>query len=169
MRFLAWNRQSPRIVKPMSASRRYSFYGLCWAIGVLFIYAGASKLANPLLSAESVRNYDLIGDPWVVVLALLLPWVEVVAGSLLLIGCWLPGALSVVAGCAVMFLGAIGSAWARGLDISCGCFGGGGEGRGPVDYAIHSVGLVILLVACLWMWRQLGRLEGAGRMGRVDA
>lgn len=143
----------------MTVSRRYFFIGLCWLIGLLFISAGASKLVNPLLSAESVRNYDLIGDPWVTIMALLLPWVEIVAGTLLLIGCWLPGALSVVAGCAVVFQAAIGSAWVRGLDISCGCFGGGGEGKGPVDYAIHSAGLIILLVACVWLWRQLGRIN----------
>jgi uncharacterized membrane protein YphA (DoxX/SURF4 family) len=141
----------------MLAPRRYFFYGLCWFIGALFIYAGAGKLVNPILSAEAVRNYELIGDPWVTVVTLLLPWVEIVAGTLLLIGCWLPGALAVVAGCSVVFLGAIGSAWVRGLDISCGCFGPAtAEGaKGPVDYAIHSVGLVMLLIACVWLWRQL--------------
>ena len=151
----------------MSAPRRYLYYGLCWVIGGLFIYAGGSKLANPILSAEAVRNYELLVDPWVTVVGLWLPWVEIVAGSLLLIQCWVAGALSVVGGCSVVFLIGRMSAWIRGLDISCGCFGPPrqGVGYGPLDYALHIAALLVLMVVCVWLWRQAETL----RRGAVAA
>jgi len=152
----------------MSSSLSIYQRGLRLAISGLFLYSGIVKLADPLGTADSVRNYDLIGDPWVSAVALFLPWVEVVAGALLFFGRWLPGALAIVMGSALIFLLAIGSAWWRGLDISCGCLGAGG-GSGPVHYAWHMLGLMVLLALCGWLWSDLvGRKTpsaggGAGR------
>lgn len=144
MRFLASN--------PMSSTLRICYHGLRLAIGALFVYSGVLKVGDPLGTADSVRNYELIGDPWITAVALLLPWVEIIAGALLLTGLWLPGALAVVAGSSLVFLIAIGSAWGRGLNIECGCFGAVGEG--PSSYGWHMVLLVVLLAACGWLWRQ---------------
>lgn len=151
MRFLVQNQ--------MSSSLSIYQRGLRVAISGLFLYSGIVKLVDPLGTADTVRNYDLIGDPWVTAAALFLPWVELVAGGLLLFGRWVPGALAVVMASAVVFLLAIGSAWWRGLDISCGCLGagvnGGSGGSGPVHYAWHMLGLVALLAVCGWLWYDL--------------
>ncbi len=147
----------------MSSSLSIYQRGLRVAISGLFLYSGIVKLADPLGTADSVRNYDLIGDPWVTAVALFLPWVELVVGGLLLFGLWVPGALAVVMASAVAFLLAIGSAWWRGLDISCGCLGAGGSGgSGPVHYAGHMVGLVALLGVCGWLWFDVVKGRGTG-------
>ena len=52
-----------------------------------------------------------------------LPWLEIAAGAALLGKRWRLGALLIVAGLLLVFMGALGSAWWRGVDVSCGCFG----------------------------------------------
>ena len=92
-------------------------------LGGVFVYAGALKIWNVQQFALDVHHFEL--TPWTVSLlvAVYLPWLEMLAG-LALIARRLPlGASLAIAGMTLVFLVALGSAWARGLDISCGCFG----------------------------------------------
>ncbi len=68
--------------------------------------------------------YRLIPGPTAVWLAVILPFLELGVAILLLSK--IPGRWSLLMACMLlsMFVGAQGSAWARGLDIDCGCFGG---------------------------------------------
>ena len=76
--------------------------------------------------------------------AITLPWIEIVAGVLLVIGLWARAAAFMCVGMNVVFIIAIISALRRGLDISCGCFGGGAEAAG---FSRHRPGLLFALVA----------------------
>jgi uncharacterized membrane protein YphA (DoxX/SURF4 family) len=59
-----------------------------------------------------------------------LPWVEAVVGLALIVGFWRREAAFVTALMLVAFLGAVGSAMARGIDIEkCGCFSVSAGGR----------------------------------------
>jgi len=96
-------------------------------IAAVFIVAGVMKVLNPASFAEDIRNYRMV--PWTadVVLALYLPWLEIIAGAALLWRKTRKGALLLVLLMLVGFLVALVSAWARGLNISCGCFGSGAK------------------------------------------
>ena len=123
--------------------------------GGVWIVAGALKLPDPSASVRAVRAYDLLPESVVPTIGHLLPLVEVVVGVCLVLGLLtrLMGALS-----ALLFLAfiiGIASAWARGLEIDCGCFGGGGLEEGasskyPWEIA-RDVGL-LLLSAWLVIW-----------------
>jgi len=94
--------------------------------GVVFV-AGAIKIPTPYKAAAAMRAYELLPNSLASFFGYILPWFEVGLGALLLLGVFtrlsgLVGALLMV-----LFIGAIASAWARGLSIDCGCFGGGGE------------------------------------------
>ncbi len=145
----------------MPNSRRYLPIFLRWVIAGLFLYSGGAKILDLLGTADAVRNYDLLRDPWITTVALLLPWVEIISGGLLLVGRWIPGALAVIAGSSLVFVVAIGSAWARGLDISCGCFGAADGAGGPIHYAWHTAGLLLLLATCVWLWWRLPKTEAS--------
>jgi len=97
-------------------------------VAVVFIYAGLVKIINPAAFAEQVDNYRLLPYFMVTLVAVILPWLELFCGLLLLFGRWLPGATMVLMLLNVIFLIAIISVLARGLDISCGCFSTGDEG-----------------------------------------
>ena len=95
--------------------------------GGVWIVAGALKLPHPAESVRAVRAYDLLPEAVVPAVGHLLPVVEVVIGVCLVLGLL---TRAVAAGSAVLFVAfiiGIASAWARGLSIDCGCFGGGGE------------------------------------------
>jgi uncharacterized membrane protein YphA (DoxX/SURF4 family) len=95
-----------------------------WVVGGIFLYAGISKMLDPAQLAVQVRNYQLA--PWWLIhpAAIVLPWIEIVAGLLLILGIWAIEATIVLAGLLALFLGAIGWAMYQGLDIECGCFAG---------------------------------------------
>ena len=95
--------------------------------GGVWIVAGALKLPHPADSVRAVRAYDLLPEAVVPAVGHLLPVVEVVIGLCLVLGVLVRGTSVVSAVLFVAFVIGISSAWARGLSIDCGCFGGGGE------------------------------------------
>ncbi len=95
--------------------------------GGVWIVAGAIKLPHPAESVRAVRAYELLPEVVVPAVGHLLPVLEVVIGLCLVLGVVVRGTSVVSALLLVAFIIGISSAWARGLSIDCGCFGGGGE------------------------------------------
>ena len=111
--------------------------------GAFFIWSGIAKVKDPIEFAEAVRNFDLIGDPLAPAMALFIPWVEVIAGIAIMWDKFAKGGSGILTGSLAVFTGAIIIAWARGLDITCGCFGGTEELNYPVKVA-QNLGLLLL-------------------------
>jgi uncharacterized membrane protein YphA (DoxX/SURF4 family) len=52
----------------------------------------------------------------------------------------------------IVFIGGIASAWARGLSIDCGCFGGGGAvGKGEAEYLPEILRDTLFLGLAAWI------------------
>jgi uncharacterized membrane protein YphA (DoxX/SURF4 family) len=94
--------------------------------GVVWIWAGAAKLTEPYGAVLAVRAYQILPPGLAEVVGHLLPTLEIVVGVSLVLGVLTRGAAVVSALLFVAFIIGISSAWARGLQIDCGCFGGGG-------------------------------------------
>ncbi len=94
--------------------------------GGVWLVAGGLKLLHPADSVRAVRAYDLLPEAIVPAVGQMLPVVEVVVGLCLVLGVLTRSASAVSALLFVAFIIGISSAWARGLSIDCGCFGGGG-------------------------------------------
>lgn len=95
--------------------------------GVLF-WAGWTKFTEPaVLQRQAVEAYRLLPDALIAPVGHGLPVLEMVLALLLVVG-FATRFSAVLAGVLmVVFIGGIASAWARGLTIDCGCFGGGGQ------------------------------------------
>ncbi|CAB4739521.1 MAG: DoxX family membrane protein [Actinobacteria bacterium] len=95
-------------------------------LGGVLLVAGALKVTDPYGSATSVRAYQILPIDLANFLGFVLPYAEVAIGIFLIVGIWVR--LAAIAGAAlmVMFIIAIGQAWARGISLDCGCFGKGG-------------------------------------------
>jgi putative oxidoreductase len=116
----------------------------------LFIVAGLLKLRDAELTLISVYQYQLMSWESAGVLAATLPWIEIAGG----VGIWLPklrlGGATLCLGLTVLFIAALGSAVARDLDVSCGCFG---------TSDLHVTAMkrlgedMVLLVLCGGLWR----------------
>ena len=111
------------------ASGKYgTWFGLLSRLvlgGVLFA-AGWLKIFTPAKSQMSVRAYEVLPISIANFLGIALPWLEVGFGILLILGIAVRLSAIVGGGLMIVFIAAISQAWARGLSIDCGCFGGGG-------------------------------------------
>lgn len=89
----------------------------------VFALAALPKIQNPTEFAVSVAAFRVLPEALVPWTALLLPWLELVIAIGLLTP-WLKQASAWLIACLLAsFIVLHGTAWARGLDISCGCFG----------------------------------------------
>lgn len=95
-------------------------------VGGVWIVAGALKLPDPAASVRAVRAYDLLPESVVPTVGHVLPVLEVAIGLMLVVGLLTRPMAVVSAVLMAAFIVGIASAWARGLSIDCGCFGGGG-------------------------------------------
>lgn len=92
------------------------------ALGAVFIVASLDKIQNPEAFATSIANYRVL--PYTVIngMAIVLPWLEFVTGTVLVLGIWIRASTIIAWGLLFTFSVAISQALFRGLDISCGCF-----------------------------------------------
>jgi putative oxidoreductase len=105
--------------------RRQGWYLLARLIlGGAFVYAGILKIRSPLEFADNIAAYQLLPASMINVLALGLPFLEIVGGLSVLGGVLIRiGTLGILA-LLIVFIGAIVEALEKGLSIDCGCFGG---------------------------------------------
>ncbi len=122
-------------------------------VGGVWLAAGALKLPDPSESVRAVRNYQLLPETVVPLVGHLLPLVEIVVGLCLVLGLLVRGSALVSGMLLAAFIIGIASAWARGLSIECGCFGGGGGAvQDPTAaYPWEIARDVGLLLASLWL------------------
>jgi len=139
------------------------------AVAGVFLYAGVMKIwdfrhghsATPDFTV-AIQHFEMLPYPdLAVMLAVYLPWLEVVAALTLFVRRLALGAATAVTGMTAIFLIAVGSAWARGLDISCGCFG---KDEASTNYPTLLVRDGLLLAAALVLvWRET---RGGGSITR---
>lgn len=136
-------------------------------MGVWFVYAGGMKIFVAGLDkfVTDIENYRLafgsftISGNVAVAVAYLVPWLEVVAGMSFMLGFLRKGTWWVMLGLVLAFVFAVGSAWSRGLDITCGCFGG----MEKISYWRKAAEFTIYLAALAWIgwveWKTSKHIE----------
>ena len=129
-------------------------------VGGVWIVAGALKLPDPAQSVNAVRAYQLLPGSLVQPVGQLLPVVEIVIGLCLVLGLLTRAAAVLSSVLFVLFIVGIASAWARGITIDCGCFGGGGYDPNATDKYPWEIArdAVLLLVSLFLVWKPSTRL-----------
>ena len=130
------------------------------ALGAIFVIAALPKIADPPSFAHMIYNYRLVPSPLVNISALVMPWVELLAGLALLLGVWKAAARSVVGILLAIFIIAISINLSRDNAIDCGCFNVADRGKTheqrifdmKVD-VIRDLGM-LLMVGQLWVAAQ---------------
>ena len=93
-----------------------------WAVGLIFVYASMDKLLHPSAFAVALYNYKILPGSLLNLVAITLPWVELVCGILLIIGLFPRAAALILSILLLLFFSALSISLYRGIDISCGCF-----------------------------------------------
>jgi uncharacterized membrane protein YphA (DoxX/SURF4 family) len=126
------------------------------ALGGLFLFAAFGKILHPAEFAAAIRKFHALPPQWSNLPAIALPWIEGLAGLLLITGPWRRGALLWLAALLAGFLGLFAWALSQGLHVDCGCFGRLGVylsvlagDVGPLSIARN----LALLGMAGWLWR----------------
>ncbi|HEX9974597.1 MAG TPA: MauE/DoxX family redox-associated membrane protein [bacterium] len=125
-----------------------------WLVAAIFIFAGITKILNPENFARDIDNYRMLPYLLVTVMAIILPWLEILCGIFLIIGKWEKGAAVTLLILTLMFLIAMSSAIFRGLDITCGCFAMTAEGT-KVGYSRLIQDSILFVIILLLNFRLL--------------
>lgn len=128
-------------------------------LGGVFVFTGLMKIKEPILFQQDIRSFHIIDDPWPGLLAISLPWFEIIGGTGILIRQLYAGSLVLISGSLTVFIAAIAWSWMRGLDVSCGCFG---KLDLALGYSQHILLNSVLLGMGLWLlWQESRRLRMA--------
>jgi putative oxidoreductase len=127
-------------------------------IGGIFIYAGVMKIFDPVGFANDIDNYKILPWPLTVRLAFYLPWLEILCGLAVILGLLYRGGLLILTMLISIFIIASVIAKARGLDITCGCFGHASKYLSFFGHLALDFVLLAVLVA-LWFTNRAQRQE----------
>jgi uncharacterized membrane protein YphA (DoxX/SURF4 family) len=132
-------------------------------LGVVLIWAGVAKVGRPLTSERAVQAFEIFPMELAGWIGLALPFVEIVLGVLLVLGLFTRPVAIVATLLMLAFIVGISQAWARGLTIDCGCFGGGGQiGADETRYPQEIARDASFALAGAWLWwrpRSLASLD----------
>jgi len=141
-------------------------YKLCrWTLGIIFIYAGSTKLPEPEIFAVLIEAYGIVPEGLLMPVAIGLPMLEVIAGIGLMLD--IRGSMPLITGLLVLFITILGYGIWMGLDVDCGCFDPGD----PEAEAFHGLRLSLFRdlfmmagVIFLYGWRQYRAISPPGTM-----
>jgi uncharacterized membrane protein YphA (DoxX/SURF4 family) len=130
-------------------------------VGLVFIAAAWHKILDPGAFAFSIAAYQVLPLEYINVLAIILPWLEIVAAVTLVSGLWTRASALCMVGMNVMFIVALVMAIRSQVQMtSCGCFAADAEATMKTigwDYVYRDIGY---LVASLYV-----ALFDGGRIG----
>lgn len=115
-------------------------------LGLVFIIASVEKIAMPGEFALSVQAYQIVPLPLVNIVALILPWIELICGLFLLGGIFVRSSSVLLSCLLVIFILGISTALVQNLKIDCGCFGP--THATPIGWKkiLEDVGLLLLAI-----------------------
>lgn len=124
---------------------------VAFIVGGVFVYAGVVKILDPVQFGLDIDNFKML--PWFVSvrLAFYLPWLEILCGVALIFRFLYRGGLSILTLLVLVFIGATVAAKARGLDITCGCFGHASQHWSFPQHMAIDVAIFLALGALLWV------------------
>lgn len=93
-----------------------------WILGGLFIYASLHKIVETELFARDIQNYRLVPYALTNLMAMILPWLELICGLFLISGTFLRSSAVIITGMLSVFIIAIVISLLRGINLHCGCY-----------------------------------------------
>ena len=99
-----------------------------WILGITFIYASFHKIISPADFAKIVYGYDLFPEMFINMIAIVIPFLELVAGLALIIGFYPRSAAIIINALLLAFITVLAINLIRGHEFECGCFSAGQSG-----------------------------------------
>jgi len=132
--------------------KRFFYHLARLTLALVFVYAGAVKMQDVVAFAGHVAAYQILPYAMNYLVAATLPYVEFLAGVMLLLNVRVRPALLVIGAMTLVFMAALVSVLLRGLAIDCGCFDpGGGQDVTAGVALLRDIALMALVVLVWWL------------------
>ena len=105
----------------MNSPDRYLIVTTRIILGAVFLWASFGKILEPGDFARSISNYHIVPFGIENIVALILPWLELLIGMGLILGIMVDGSVQISAILLIMFILMICQAILRGFNIECVC------------------------------------------------
>ncbi len=136
------------------------YHGSRLTLAAVFIYAGVVKANDIVAFAGQIANYQILPYAWNYLIAVILPYMELLCGILLLLNMRVRPAVLILFFLNIIFIFVLISAIARGFDIDCGCFKPDFVHlHTPLSALWRDVGLLVLMVVT-WILRYVQQPTG---------
>ena len=133
------------------------------ALGIFFVVASLPKLGDPPSFAHMVYNYRIVPGALINLMALTMPWVELLCGVALILGIWKDAARTLIALLLLVFIVAISINLVRNNAIDCGCFDVTAAGKTHEEriadmhfVVIRDLGMLLMCAQLWWAQRRVG-------------
>ena len=130
-----------------------------WILGLTFIYASYNKILFPADFAKIIYGYDLFPHALINLIAIILPFLELVAALALILGVYPRSAVSIVNVLLVTFIVLLSINLIRGHEFDCGCFAVDNSGSAAAtqatlvrDFVYLALGLQVLCYRRTRLW-----------------
>jgi uncharacterized membrane protein YphA (DoxX/SURF4 family) len=132
------------------------------ALGIIFVVAALPKIVDPPSFAHMIYNYHLAPGALINLMALVMPWIELLCGLALILGIWQATARSIIGALLITFVLAIAINLARGNAIDCGCFDVSAAGQTSEErladmrwVILRDLGMLLMVAQLWWASRSL--------------
>lgn len=126
-----------------------------WSFRVIlagfFITAAVLKIRDPQALTTAIETYQILPYKLSFVLALFLPWLELLTGLGVLFKKHYEGSLLLLSLLLLLFIVALIQGWIRDLDVICGCFGSA-DHENQTNYGWLIVRDLLLLLMAVTLW-----------------
>jgi uncharacterized membrane protein YphA (DoxX/SURF4 family) len=136
------------------------------ALGIIFVVAALPKIVDPPSFAHMIYNYHLVPGALINLMALVMPWLELLCGLALILGIWQATARSIIGALLITFVLAIAINLARGNAIDCGCFDVSAAGKTRQERLADMRWVILRDLGMLLM---VGQLWWASRVARTTS
>jgi len=141
-----------------------------WILGITFIYASYYKIMSPADFAKMVYGYNLFPEALINLIAIFLPFVELISGLSLLLGIYPRSAALIINGLLLAFIILLTINIIRGHEFDCGCFSAKETGSPKMMAQMMVVRDVIYLIMGLQVFLFNGVRKGCFiRLGKKIA
>jgi len=139
------------------------------ALGIFFVVASLPKLGDPPSFAHMVYNYRIVPGALINLMALTMPWLELLCGLALILGIWKDAARTLIALLLLVFIVAISINLMRNNAIDCGCFDVTAAGKTHEEriadmhfVVIRDLGMLLMCAQLWWARKRELLLLGTG-------
>jgi len=138
-----------------------------WLLGLTFVYSSVYKIAAPADFAKIVYGYFLFPDASINLIAIFVPYMELVTGLAILIGVYPRSAALLIMAMLTGFMIAIAINLIRGIEFDCGCFSISGDDRSGSSWRTLIPDILLFMMALqvlLYSGRRMGCIRKTGNL-----